>query len=115
MTDDEGDASISQVETADFADHSTASGESKRNGSSGRKGNGSEVRHSIPCIVLYCIVSSCLVLYCIVLYCIVLYCIVLYCVVLCCIVLSSLVLSCLAPYSDCAHTLLLYWLFYLSN
>ena len=43
MTDDEGDASISQVETADFADHSTASGESKRNGSSARKGNGSEV------------------------------------------------------------------------
>ena len=92
MTDDEGDASISQVETADFADHSTASGESKRNGSSGRKGNGSEVRHSIPCIVLYCIVSSCLVLYCIVLSCIVLYCIVLCCVVLYCLPLSCLVL-----------------------
>lgn len=58
MTDDEGDASISQVETADFADHSTASGESKRNGSSGRKGNGSEVRHSIPFALLSCFVLS---------------------------------------------------------
>ena len=58
MTDDEGDASISQVETADFADHSTASGESKRNGSSGRKGNGSEVCHSIPCLVLSCSLLS---------------------------------------------------------
>jgi hypothetical protein len=46
MTDDEGDASISQVETADFADHSTASGESKRNGHGGRKSNGAEVSHS---------------------------------------------------------------------
>ena len=50
MTDDEGDASISQVETADFVDHSTASGESKRNGSSGRKVNGPEVCHFIPSI-----------------------------------------------------------------
>lgn len=47
MTDDEGDASISQVETADFGDHSTASGESKRNGHGGRKSNGAEVSHSI--------------------------------------------------------------------
>lgn len=47
MTDDEGDASISQVETADFGDHSTASGESKRNGHGGRKSNGSEVSHAI--------------------------------------------------------------------
>jgi hypothetical protein len=47
MTDDEGDASISQVETADFGDHSTASGESKRNGHGGRKSNGAEVSHSV--------------------------------------------------------------------
>lgn len=47
MTDDEGDASISQVETADFGDNSTASGESKRNGHGGRKSNGAEVSDSI--------------------------------------------------------------------
>lgn len=42
-SDDEGDMSISPVETADFEDHSSSSGESKRGGLGTRKGTLAEV------------------------------------------------------------------------